>query len=151
MQRTPSGQFQAPTWWLITVTPDPGDPTLFSRLQRHQACMWYTHIHGSQALIQIKSNHKRNVTKAERAASWFVCAQAALELMTCLLPPPKHWDERHVPPHQMFWCLLWRRSLLFMSSSGWGGCRERMCDLKVVPSFIALSHPRILHQELVHR
>lgn len=151
MQRTPRGQFQAPTWWLLTVTPGPGDPTLFSGLPRHQACMRYTHIHKSQALIQIKSSYKRNVTKAERAVSWFVCAQAALELMTCLPPPPKHWDERQAPPHQISWCLLRRRSLLFVSSLGRDGYRERTCDLRDGPSFIALSHPRVLNQELVHR
>lgn len=151
MQRTPRGQFQAPTWWLISVTPGPGDPTLFSHLQRRHACMRYTDIHGNQALTQIKSNYKRNVTKAEWAVSWFVCAPAALELTTCLPPPPNHWDERQAPRHQISWCLLRRRNLLFESSSGRRGYRERMCDLRVVPSFIALSHPPILKQELVHR
>lgn len=43
------------------------------------------------------------------------------------------------------------KGVLFVSSSGRGRYRERMCNLKVFPSFIALSHPQTLNQELVHR
>lgn len=47
-------QFPAPTWWIPKVCfPVPGDSMPSSDLLRHQAHMWYRHIHGDRHLYTL--------------------------------------------------------------------------------------------------
>lgn len=50
-----------------------------------------------------------------------------------------------------FLVLCKEENVFSVSGSGQGGYRERMYDLEVSPSFIALPHPQAFNQELVHR